>query len=81
MRAAVQALRRLSPARIIVAVPVGPESSVNELVTHVDEMVCLSTPYDFSAVSLWYADFPQVWDDEVRELLRRAAESLESSVA
>jgi predicted phosphoribosyltransferase len=81
MRAAVQALRRLSPACIIVAVPVGAESSVNTLRAEADEVVCLSTPSDFRAVGLWYADFPQVWDDEVRELLRRAAEATQGAVA
>ena len=81
MRAAVQALRRLGPARIVAAVPVGAEDSIKELRPHVDELICLSTPYDFRAVSLWYVEFPQIWDDEVRELLRRADERAHHLVA
>lgn len=80
MRAAVKALRRLSPARIIVAVPVGAADSVRAVRAEADEVVCLYTPHEFRAVSLWYADFPQIWDDEVRELLGRAAEAVAPSV-
>ncbi len=80
MRAAVRALRRLSPARIIVAVPVGAETSVDELRAEADEVICLSTPYDFRAVSLWYVDFPQIRDDEVREILSRATETVEHAI-
>ncbi|HEX7420039.1 MAG TPA: phosphoribosyltransferase [Thermoanaerobaculia bacterium] len=74
MRAAVLALRRMSPARIVVALPVAAEDTTEELKRDADDFVCLSTPHDFYAVSLWYADFPQISDDEVRELLGRAAE-------
>lgn len=81
MRAAVQALRRLQPATIVAAVPVGAEDAVSELRDQVDELICLSTPYDFRGVSLWYVEFPQIWDDEVRELLHRADERAHHLVA
>jgi putative phosphoribosyl transferase len=69
MRAAVMAVRRLKPARIVVAVPVGAVEARDTLATLADEMVCLRTPEAFSAVGLWYAEFGQTTDEEVRELL------------
>lgn len=69
MRAAVMAVRRLKPARIVVAVPVGAVEARDTLAALADEMVCLRTPEPFSAVGLWYAEFGQTTDEEVRELL------------
>jgi predicted phosphoribosyltransferase len=74
MRAAVEALRRLKPARVIVAAPVGARESCEALRTAADEVVCALTPEPFSAVGLWYRDFAQTSDDEVRQLLALAAE-------
>ena len=74
MRAAVEALRRLKPARVIVAAPVGARESCEALRTTADEVVCALTPEPFSAVGLWYRDFAQTSDDEVRQLLALAAE-------
>ncbi len=74
MRAAVAALRRQHPARIIVAVPVGAPETCAELGAEADEVVCAQTPEPFYAVGLWYADFSQTTDAEVRDLLKRAAE-------
>jgi predicted phosphoribosyltransferase len=74
MRAAVEALRRLRPARVIVAAPVGARDSCEALRTAADEVVCALTPEPFSAVGLWYRDFAQTSDDEVRQLLALAAE-------
>jgi putative phosphoribosyl transferase len=74
MRAAVAALRQQQPARIIVAVPVGAAETCAELNGEADEAVCLRTPEPFYAVGLWYEDFSQTTDEEVRDLLRRAAE-------
>jgi predicted phosphoribosyltransferase len=76
MRAAVAALRRLGPARVIVAVPVAAASTRDEFGRLVDEVVCARTPSPFLAVGLWYDDFSQTSDEEVRELLRRAEEDL-----
>jgi erythromycin esterase-like protein/predicted phosphoribosyltransferase len=75
MRAAVQALRQLGPARIVVAVPAAPESACRELAAMADEVVCATTPSPFFAVGASYWDFTQVTDEEVRDLLRAAATS------
>ena len=69
MRAAVAALRQSKPARIIVAVPVAAAETVRRLRGEADRVVCLSEPLDFHAVSMWYDDFSQTSDDEVRRLL------------
>ena len=73
MRAAVQALRQLGPARVVVAVPAAPESSCRELARGVDEVVCATTPSPFFAVGESYWDFTQTTDEEVRDLLRAAS--------
>ena len=73
MRAAVAALRRLGPARLIVAVPTAAPSTCAEFGHEVDECICVITPEPFYAVGLWYEDFSQTTDEEVRDLLERAA--------
>jgi predicted phosphoribosyltransferase len=75
MRAAIQALRKLEPERIVVAVPAAPRSACRELAAQVDEVVCATTPSPFFAVGQAYRDFPQTTDEEVRELLRAASTS------
>ena len=72
MMAAAEALRRLGPARAIVGVPVAAGETCDALRAMVDEVVCATTPEPFRAVGLWYEDFSQTSDDEVRELLARA---------
>jgi putative phosphoribosyl transferase len=72
MRAAVKALRRQGPARIVVAVPIGAASTCEEFQEIADECICAATPEPFRAVGLWYEDFSQTEDDEVAELLARA---------
>ncbi len=72
MRAAVKALRRQRPARIVVAVPIGAASTCAEFQDIADECICAVTPEPFRAVGLWYEDFTQTEDDEVAELLARA---------
>jgi predicted phosphoribosyltransferase len=74
MHAAVAALRQLGPARIVVAVPVGAPGSCAEFEGEADEAVCAETPEPFYAVGLWYGDFTQTTDEEVHEVLERAAE-------
>lgn len=74
MRAAVEAVRARGPKRIVVAVPVGAEGTCGELAQLADEVVCAHAPVDFRAVGLWYRDFSQTSDDEVRELLQASAE-------
>lgn len=72
MRAAVLAVRRLHPARVVVAVPVGAWQTCEALRDVADDVICVSTPEPFSAVGLWYVDFSQTTDEEVRQLLSRA---------
>jgi predicted phosphoribosyltransferase len=74
MRAAVQAVRQQQPASICVAVPVGAPDSCAALAADgdADEVVCAARPIPFRAVGLWYREFPQTSDDEVRELLAAA---------
>lgn len=76
MRAAVAAVRKLQPARIVVAVPVAVRLTCAELAEEVDEVVCAHTPEPFYAVGQWYAEFSQTTDEEVRELLARAEEEI-----
>ncbi len=76
MRAAVKALRRLEPSRIVVAVPTAAPSTLAELRRMADECVSVIAPEPFRAVGLWYDDFSQTTDGEVRDLLGRAAAEL-----
>lgn len=69
MRASVFAIRRLRPARVVVAVPVGAQETCEALRAIADEVVCPLMPEPFSAVGAWYIDFSQTTDDEVRHLL------------
>jgi putative phosphoribosyl transferase len=73
LRAGVNALRQQRLARLVVAVPVGPQETVEHLRTEADEVVCLATPEPFFAVGQAYLDFSQTSDDEVRELLAQAS--------
>lgn len=72
MRAAAQAIRRRQPARLVVAVPVGAPETCRSLRAEADAVVCPAMPQPFRAVGLWYRDFPQSTDDEVRLLLDEA---------
>jgi putative phosphoribosyl transferase len=80
MKAAVAALRQLHPSRIVVAVPVAARETCRELAPEVDEIVCLATPEPFHAVGLWYEQFSQTTDEEVHDLLDRAAQHHPTSV-
>jgi putative phosphoribosyl transferase len=73
MRAAVEALRRRNPGRSVVAVPVGAPETCADLGREADEVICSQEPPEFYAVGLWYENFAQTTDDEVRQLLARAA--------
>ena len=76
MRAAAAALRRMGPSRIVVAVPVASPDTCAEFRAEVDDIVCVRTPEPFYGVGLWYEDFSQTSDDEVRDLLARAEREL-----
>ena len=73
MRACIQRLRNADAARIIVAVPVGPPDSIDELRDMADEVVCLETPSSFGGVGQFYADFAQVSDEEAIEYLEEGS--------
>jgi putative phosphoribosyl transferase len=70
MRAAVEALSKLEPGKIVVAVPVASIEACVEFRTKVDDLVCDITPTHFNAVGAWYEDFSQTSDEEVIQLLR-----------
>ena len=72
MRAAIEALRQQQPARIVVAVPTASPQTCEELKAEVDDVICAVTPEPFYAVGLWYQDFSQTTDEEVRDLLARS---------
>lgn len=74
MRAAVKALKERGCAGIVVAVPIAASETCESLESEVDEIVCARTPEPFEAVGLWYEDFSQTSDQEVRDLLWRAGQ-------
>ncbi len=74
VRAALKAVRKAGAQRVVLAVPVAPPETIETLRAETDEIVCLSTPAFFGGISMFYADFHQVSDDEVVDLLKRAAE-------
>jgi predicted phosphoribosyltransferase len=72
MKVAITALKQRQPSRIVVAIPVAPSSTCGEMRGEGAEIVCLLSPEDFIAIGVWYADFAQVPDQEVCDLLERA---------
>lgn len=76
MRAAVTALRAQNPASIIVAAPTAAPETCKSFEGEVDEIVCATTPQPFFAIGVWYEDFSQTTDEEVREFLERAASAV-----
>jgi putative phosphoribosyl transferase len=69
MHAAIEAIKAYEPRSVVVAVPVAPVSAQSEFEGIVDAFIALSTPVPFHAVGLWYDDFTQTTDDEVRSLM------------
>ena len=80
MVAAARALRPLA-RQVIVAVPVAAKSTCNEIRGEVDRIICVATPQSFLAVGMFYRDFAQTTDEEVRSLLSRARNRKSSQVA
>ncbi|BAY26873.1 phosphoribosyltransferase [Calothrix sp. NIES-2100] len=74
MRAAITLLKQQQPYRIVVAVPVAPPEICEQLSELVDEVVCLKIPERMYAVGVWYEDFSQTTDDEVRHLLAKQSQ-------
>lgn len=81
MKAAVEAVRKLGPARVAVAVPVGAPETCEEFRGIADDLVCARMPDPFSAVGLWYDDFSQTPDAEVTTLLAEHARRIAGSAA
>jgi predicted phosphoribosyltransferase len=73
MKAVLKALRELQPKKLVLAVPVAPADSVEELSSLADEVVVLGMPEPFYAIGAYYRDFSQTNDEEVIDLLARAA--------
>jgi predicted phosphoribosyltransferase len=73
MKAAIAAVKQSNPAEIIVAIPVAPPDTCDEIAQTVDYVVCLATPEPFYGVGQWYRDFSPTEDDEVRRFLADAA--------
>ncbi len=69
MRAALRALRKQRPRKLVLGVPVAPTSTLAELRDEVDEIVCLEEHEAFGAIGFYYADFRQVSDQEVTDIL------------
>jgi putative phosphoribosyl transferase len=76
MRAAVAALRRQEPERIVVGVPVGAAETCAEFQHEADEVVCAEMPRPFFGVGMWFEDFSQTTDEEVHTALHRADEQV-----
>jgi len=81
MRAAVAALRRKGASHIVVAAPVGAAETCEAFAAEADDAICARTPEPFYAVGLWYEDFSQTSDDEVRMLLARSAKETAERIA
>lgn len=79
IRAAIRGLRKRKPLKIVVAVPVAPPDTVEELAGEADEVVCLEQPRFFQAIGLHYVDFRQTTDEEVIGLLEDARKALKAS--
>lgn len=76
--AALELIKKENPQEIIVAVPVGPNSTVHKLKSYADKVICLESYDNFYAIGLYYDDFKQVSDQEVKEYLENAGEVLSS---
>ena len=72
MRAAVMSLKRQKPKRIVIAVPTASPEVCDEFRAEVDDILCGMTPMPFHAVGIWYEDFSQTTDEEVRQLIKAA---------
>ena len=81
VRVALKALRRKKPKALILAVPVAPAETIEDLEGEVDEIVCLRTPEPFRAIGVHYADFHQMSDEEVIRLLAEHSGGLPDSAA
>jgi predicted phosphoribosyltransferase/dienelactone hydrolase len=74
-RAACQVARAHGAARVVLAVPVAPQASIDALASSADEVVAAEVPEPFLAIGQWYRDFAQTGDAEVVELLRQSGKA------
>jgi putative phosphoribosyl transferase len=81
VKAALRGVRQSRPRRLVLAVPVAPRDSLDEVATECDEVVCLLSPDPFYAVGAYYADFAQTTDEEVIRLLKKAQKMSHSKLA
>jgi putative phosphoribosyl transferase len=72
MKVAIRALKRRSPQKIIVALPVAPPETVDELAQEADLTICLNHPARFRALSYYYGSFPQLSDSDVLDMMAQA---------
>jgi putative phosphoribosyl transferase len=79
VKAALRGVRQSRPRRLVLAVPVAPQDSLDEVATECDEVVCLLSPDPFYAVGAYYADFAQTTDEEVIRLLKEAQQHMSHS--
>lgn len=74
MRAAIAAIKPQQPKRLVIAVPVASPETCKQFKAEVDEIICANTPERFQAVGLWYKDFSQTTDEQVRDLLKQSGQ-------
>jgi predicted phosphoribosyltransferase len=77
MKAAIEAAKAENPQKLVIALPVGPPETIEELQTTVDEVACLMTPADFKAVGQFYLSFDQLEDNDVEKILTECASAKE----
>jgi putative phosphoribosyl transferase len=73
-RAAIQVARAHGARRVVLAVPVAPQDTIDDLAAVADDVVCVASPRPFTAIGQWYRDFRQTSDDEVSRLLSGASD-------
>lgn len=74
-KAAIKSVKKLNPKKIVLVSPVCALDIIEGLKSQVDEVLCLATPYEFTAVALWYKDFQQISDEEVINMLKKIGKS------
>jgi putative phosphoribosyl transferase len=79
MRATLASVRKRGAKTVVMAIPVGPPSTIKELEKNADRIVCLYTPESFYAIGQFYENFTQTTDEEVIRLLKLSHQKLKSS--
>ena len=79
MKAALASVRKKGAKAVVIAIPVGPPSTIKELERVTDHVICLYTPEEFYAIGEFYEDFSQTTDEEVKRLFRLRQNQLKAS--